>query len=279
MYTCSILASNQHDALTLSASPKRIVVLEFSFVDALASINVSPIGVADDKDTERVIPEVRAIIKPWTSVGMRSQPSIEAIAQLNPDLIIADKQRHSAIYEDLSKIASTLLLKSRGESYQENLQSALKIGVALNKEQQMKDRINQHEAVMSKYQAKFLQQDKVQFAVVTDKGMWMHGPLSYAGGVIDALGLSSPISQQINKPYIETSLEQLLKINPDWLLIGPYKNETVIDEWEKNPLFRMLSAAQKKQIIKVSPALWSLNRGMIAAEIIAKDLDTLLNSQ
>lgn len=57
---------------------------------------------------------------------MRSQPSLEAIAVLKPDLIIADAERHRAIYQDLQRIAPTLLLKSRGETYQENLESAQK---------------------------------------------------------------------------------------------------------------------------------------------------------
>ncbi len=80
-------------------------------MDALAAVDVSPVGVADDNDATRVIPAVRAKIEPWQSVGMRSQPSLEAIAVLKPDLIIADAERHRAIYQDLQRIAPTLLLK------------------------------------------------------------------------------------------------------------------------------------------------------------------------
>ncbi len=109
---------DEQGTFELEAIPQRIVVLEFSFVDALAAVDVSPVGVADDNDAIRVIPAVRAKIEPWQSVGMRSQPSLEAIAVLKPDLIIADAERHCAIYQDLQRIAPTLLLKSRGETYQ-----------------------------------------------------------------------------------------------------------------------------------------------------------------
>ena len=268
---------DEHGELVLTGTPQRVVVLEYSFVDALASVGVSPVGIADDKNHERVIPAVRAIIKPWASVGMRSQPSLEAIAALKPDLIIADAERHSTVYQDLTRIAPTLLLKSRGESYQENLEAALKVGVALNKEQQMKARIEQHKAIIADYKTKFSTQDSVQFAVITAKGMWMHGPASYAGGVIDELGLSSPMPEQTEKAYLPTSLEQLLKVDPDWLLVGPYSEHTVMDDWKKNALFNLLKVTKKQQTIEVSPALWSLNRGMLAAEGIAKDLDGILN--
>lgn len=117
---------DEQGTFELEAIPQRVVVLEFSFVDALAAVDVSPVGVADDNDATRVIPAVRAKIEPWQSVGMRSQPSLEAIAVLKPDLIIADAERHRAIYQDLQRIAPTLLLKSRGETYQENLESAQK---------------------------------------------------------------------------------------------------------------------------------------------------------
>ena len=39
--------------------PKRVVVLEYSFVDALAALDVKPVGVADDKKKERIIKPLR----------------------------------------------------------------------------------------------------------------------------------------------------------------------------------------------------------------------------
>lgn len=267
---------DEHGTFTISGTPERIVVLEFSFVDALAAVGISPVGIADDKKTERVIPAVRNVIQPWTSVGMRSQPSLEVIADLKPDLIIADAERHAAVYQDLTRIAPTLLLKSRGETYQENLQAAQVIGVVVNKEQQMNARIAKHKSTMQQYKTRFASQETIQFAVVSEKGMWMHGPSSYAGGVITELGLNSPIPNQTEKAYLPTSFEQLLKANPDWLLLGPYSEQTVVDEWQENPLFKMLKVSQKNQSVEVSPALWSLNRGMLAAEGIAQNLEEIL---
>ncbi|WP_428794291.1 Fe(3+) dicitrate ABC transporter substrate-binding protein [Vibrio nomapromontoriensis] len=270
---------DEQGELTLSGTPQRVVVLEYSFIDALASVGVSPVGVADDKNIERILPDVRALISPWTSVGMRPQPSLEAISELKPDLIIADAERHATVYKDLSTIAPTLLLKSRGETYQENLASALKIGIAVNKQTQMAERISQHKAKMASFKKAFANTETIQFAVVTDKGMWLHGPNSYAGGVITALGLQGPTLPNHDKAYIEVSFEQLLKVNPDWLLLGPYKPHTVYDDWQQQPLSKLLKVSQKQQAVRVSPQLWSLNRGMLAAEGIAKNLQTLLTKK
>ena len=269
--------NDEKGKFTITGTPQRVIALEYSFIDALASVGVSPVGVADDKDVNRILKNVVDQVKPWTSVGMRPQPSLEVISQLKPDLIIADVQRHSSAYDDLVKIAPTLLLKSRGENYQENLESAMKIGIVLNKEQAMKKRIHQHKTVMAEYKKQLASADTMQFAVATEKGMWLHGPKSYAGSVLTNLGIKSPIPNQTNRAYIEVSLEQLLKTNPDWLLIGPYSDTTIADTWKKSPLFTLLNAQKQQHVVIVSPKVWSFNRGMNAAEQIAQELSELVN--
>ncbi len=133
---------DEHGTFTLEKTPQRIVVLELSFADALAAVDVSPIGIADDNDAKRILPEVRAHLKPWQSVGTRAQPSLEAIAALKPDLIIADSSRHAGVYIALQQIAPVLLLKSRNETYAENLQSAAIIGEMVGKKREMQARRN-----------------------------------------------------------------------------------------------------------------------------------------
>ena len=101
---------------TLDKTPSRVVALEYSFVDALAQVGVSPVGVADDNKVDRILPQVREKIAAWQSVGTRSQPSLEVIASLKPDLIIADPSRHTAVFEELKKIAPTVMFDSRHDS-------------------------------------------------------------------------------------------------------------------------------------------------------------------
>jgi len=267
-------ATIEHDAgtLTLDKTPTRIVTLAFSFVDALAVAGVSPVGIADDGDKNRIIKSVRDLIGDWQSVGSRYQPSLEAIAALKPDLIIADSGRHHSIYQDLSLIAPTLMLQSRGITYGENLAVMQKIASAVDKSAQFKERLKKHQKLFFDLTNKFNNNDTYQFAIVTDKGLWLHSPSSYAGSVIKELGLNSPMTNNVNEPYLQTSFEQLLKTNPDWLLVGQYTENTVLDKWQKSPLWKMLSVAKSKQLIHVSANVWSLTSGMLAAEQIAQEL-------
>ncbi|RBW46653.1 iron siderophore-binding protein [Psychromonas sp. B3M02] len=273
----SIEVEHEVGTLVLTEAPKRIVVLEYSFIDALASIGISPIGVADDLDPQRIIPAVRDLLDPWTSVGMRSQPSLEVIARLKPDLIIGDIYRHRVSYDDLSQIAPTMLLKSRGESYLDALQAAKVIGKAVGKEPEMLARIEQHKQLMDNYRERFKSDETIQFTTVNERGMWMHGPLSFTGSLFSYLGLKSALPDLQDNHLIQANLEVLLRVNPDWLFYVRSKPVTVLESWEKNPLFKLLNINKTGQMVQVSSALWSLNRGMLAAEGIAKELDAALN--
>lgn len=262
--------------------PKRIVALELSFVDSLAALGLSPVGIADDNDPEILLPEVKQRIGSWTSLGLRAQPSLEQIAALKPDLIIADSERHSAVYEGLAKIAPTLLLKSRGETYQENLTAAVKIAAVVGRSDAMMKRLVKHKQVMAHYRnrlSRYANNTSVQFAVASARGVWLHAPSSYAAGVLKTLGFSSPMPATTKTPYLPASLEVLLGLNPDWLLMGSYGDRTVFDDWHESPLFSALSAVQQQHVKQVSPALWSLNRGIFAAEGIAADLTRMLTAQ
>jgi len=263
-----------HDAgtLTLDKTPTRVVALAFSFVDALAVAGVSPVGIADDGDKTRIINSVRTLIGDWQSVGSRYQPSLEAIAALKPDLIIADSGRHQSIYRELSQIAPTLMLASRGITYHENLAVLQRIALALDKTAQVKARLKKHQQLMRALKSQFNNNDTYQFAIITDKGMWLHSPNSYAGSVIKELGLSSPLAKNTAEAYLQSSFEQLLKTNPDWLLVGQYTEKTVLDKWQTSPLWKMLSVAKSKQLIHVPANLWSLTSGMLAAEQMAQAL-------
>lgn len=278
---CSLLLATSVQAVTVEDSkgsfslehePKRIVVLEFSFADALASVGVAPIGIADDKDKSRVLPAVRDVIGDWQSVGTRSQPSLEVIASLKPDLIIADISRHEAVYDDLQKIAPTLILPSRRETYEDNLKAAAIIGKVVGKEQQMTERLAQHKQLMADMATKLPTNAIVQFGVARADALFLHTGDSYAGGVISALGMQTPDSGRDDSAYRQTSLEQLLAINPEYFVVGNYVHPSIVEQWQNEPLWSLLQAVSSQHIFEVNPNVWSRCRGVMAAEHMASDL-------
>ncbi|EKO5149442.1 ABC transporter substrate-binding protein [Vibrio fluvialis] len=276
----AVTVTDSHGEFTLNQVPQRIVALEFSFVDALAAVDVSPVGIADDNDPSRLLPAVSAKLGQWQSVGTRSQPSLEVIASLKPDLIIADVDRHSAVYRDLSKIAPTLLLPSRRETYEDNLKSAAIIGKVIGKEAEMQQRLAQHHQLMDHYAAQLsgLNNQTVQFGVARENDFYAHSAESYAGGVIHALGLAAPTGLKNENASRQISLEQLLALNPNYLVVGGYTEKSIVSRWQKQPLWNVLSAVRAKQVLHVDGNMWARCRGILAAEYMAVDLVKLVQS-
>lgn len=261
---------------TLAKTPQRIVVLELSFADALAAVDLSPVGIADDNDPERILPEVRARLKPWRSVGTRAQPSLEAISALRPDLIVADSSRHRGIYAALRQIAPVLLLKSRNETYAENLQSAAIIGKVVGQDPLMQQRLAQHRRRMADFAAQLPAGASVVFGTSREQQFNLHSRDTYTGSVLSALGLSVPAAIG-GTPMATIGLEQLLAINPQWLFVAHYRTESIVRKWQQDPLWQMLQAQQKQQVAAVDSNSWARMRGMFAAERIAADAVNIIH--
>ncbi|MDM2940918.1 MULTISPECIES: Fe(3+) dicitrate ABC transporter substrate-binding protein FecB [Citrobacter] len=269
-HTFAATVQDEHGSFTLDKTPQRIVVLELSFADALAAVEISPVGIADDGDAGRILPEVRAHLKPWQSVGTRAQPSLEAISALKPDLIIADSHRHAGIYSALQQIAPVLLLKSRNETYAENLQSAAIIGNIVGKKEQMTARLEQHRQKMAQWAELLPQGASVVFGTSREQQFNLHSSETYTGGVLTTLGLNVPPAIA-GAPIPSIGLEQLLAINPSWLLVAHYREESIVKRWQQDSLWQMLDAVKKQQIAAVDSNAWARMRGIFAAERIASD--------
>ena len=95
--------------ITLPATPQRIVVLEWSYVEDLLAVGVQPIGVADIEGYNAWVKIPVALAPDVVDVGTRQAPNLETIATLAPDLIIAAASRVKESYDELSAIAPTLV--------------------------------------------------------------------------------------------------------------------------------------------------------------------------
>ncbi|EJW14495.1 MULTISPECIES: ABC transporter substrate-binding protein [Paenibacillus] len=258
----------------VKGSPKRVVVLEFSFVDALASLDLKPVGIADDGNKDRILKTLADKIGDYTSVGTRKQPSLEVISSLQPDLIIADWKRHKAIYEDLKQIAPTIVLKSLEASYEDNLASFQTIADALNMSEEGKQRLEQHKDKINALKAQVPPSDEkqtVMSAALRKESFKAHTSSSYDGAVLEKVSLMNAI-QDPKEPYAELTLEQLLNINPDILFLMKTDGEqTIVDEWSVNPLWQELKAVKNKKVIEVDRNLWTRWRGIVAGELMMEE--------
>ncbi|MBU1305210.1 MAG: ABC transporter substrate-binding protein [Alphaproteobacteria bacterium] len=270
-----------HDLGTTSVpdAPKRIVVLEYSFVDSLAAVGVAPVGIADDDKRDSIIPAYTAVIgDDWTSVGTRKSPSLEVIASLQPDLIIADTSRHEAIYGALSEIAPTIAFDSLTGTYETAMAAAQTIADAIGKGPEMAERLKQHEATMAAYKAEIgdVSALSAQFLIDNGEGIYLHSPVSYNGSLLKWFGFTSnmptPDGHTYEEAIVQTSLEQLSEINPQIIIRGKYADPGLMDSWVGQPIYDSIEAVKAGHVFDIKAHEWSRLRGVLASEQSGADL-------
>jgi len=256
----------------ISGSPRRIVALEFSFVQALDALDVVPVGISDDNQSAR-IEQLLGKKVDYSSVGTRLEPNLELVSALSPDLIIADEVRHSAIYTQLSAIAPTIVLNSWEGDYPTIRQSVLDIADALGDRHKGEQALATHDAVVSAMIAKVPKNESRRFllAVATMDSMSLHTSSSFTGSIFKAMGLI-PALQSSKAVESGASLERLIAVNPDVLLVATDDGGTVFDQWKTNSAFANISAIRNATVFEVNRNQFARFRGLKTAELIVRDV-------
>lgn len=112
------LTDSRGKKVTLHGPAKRVVGTEWNVVESLVSLGVDPVGAADVKgykayDTAAPLPSG---VK---DIGTRGEPSVDTVAALKPDLIVATDDLSDSAVKQLSKVAPVIVVRSadsRGRS-------------------------------------------------------------------------------------------------------------------------------------------------------------------
>ncbi|MDG0819024.1 Fe(3+) dicitrate ABC transporter substrate-binding protein [Staphylococcus equorum] len=276
----------KHDGGTtkLDKNPERVVALEFSYVDALAALDIKPVGIADDGKKDRILKPIREKIGDYKSVGLRKQPNLEEISNQKPDLIIADTNRHKGIQKDLEKIAPTILLPSFDSDYKDNLDAFKTIAKAVGEEDKGKERLKEHQDLMSEY-SKEITMDKsepVLATVIAKSGLLSHPENTYVGELLKELGFKNALNKTetdnlakyLKGPYLQLNSEVLSDINPGrmFIIVDEGKEDPNLKKQEQDPVWKNLDAVKNNKVSIFDRNTWARARGIISSEEIAKQL-------
>ncbi|MCX5602302.1 iron-siderophore ABC transporter substrate-binding protein [Streptomyces phaeochromogenes] len=103
--------------LKLDGPAAKVVATEWNEVESLITLGVDPVGVADVKGYKTWDTAVPLKNEP-KDIGTRGEPSMDTVASLSPDLIVASSDLPPAAVKQLRKIAPVLGIKSADASDQ-----------------------------------------------------------------------------------------------------------------------------------------------------------------
>lgn len=102
------------------------------------------------------------------------------------------------------------------------------------------------------------------------KGFYAHSDHSYSGSLLALLGFTDPVKNATAYPQL--TLEQLVETNPLALFLMPTEKDTIVKQWEANPLWKKIDAVANSKVYTVERRDWSLSRGLIGSEKILEDI-------
>lgn len=262
------------------------VALEYSFVDALVALDVNVTGVADDGDSANLIDPIRNQVGDYVSAGERLNPDFNAIKKAEPQLIIADQDRHKDMYDDLTQIAPTILVKSFDANYNENLDAFRIIGKAVSKEDKAQEVMKQHEDKINDYKDQIsLDTDETTLPiVVTNDGVVAHSVKTYVGSFLESLGFKPALTKEVvensseymGADYLELDYKQLSEVNPERLFIMVEdENSDEVKALQNSEAWSHVEAVEKARAHFVNRETWAKFRGLVASEDIAKEISEL----
>ncbi|MCM0677245.1 iron-siderophore ABC transporter substrate-binding protein [Micromonospora phytophila] len=266
------------------AEPKRVVVLDTDKIDTALSLGVTPVGAATAGEAKSwptyFGQEKLAGIK---EVGVLTEPDLEAINALKPDLILGSKFRQEKFYDELAAIAPTVFTEKVGVTWKENL---LLDGKALGKEQQAKDLLTTYETRAKEFGAKLgdAATRKISIVRFIPGAIRVYGPDSFSGIVVGDTGLGRPERQLLaakeDKRFDLVSAERINEVDGDVIFVTAY-GEKAAGEQAKvtgGTLWKGLSAVKANKAHVVSDEVWMTGIGVGAANKILDDLEKHLTA-
>ncbi len=261
-------------------TPRRVVVLDTGELDAALALGVTPVGAVRTDVSDELPGFVAAAgVDPAdiASVGTIAEPDLEAIAALEPDLVLSNAVRHADLYDQLAGIAPTVFAESIGESWQENL---LLAGEALGRADEAQGLLDDFTARAREVGALYGDPAATEVSVarfLDGSLVRLYGEGSFIGSVLADVGFARPEVQRTAETFVEVSPEEVTRADGDLLFHGAYGEEgaAAAGQITGGPLWQSIPAVAEGRSVAVDDDRWFLGLGPLGAGLVLDDLEEL----
>ncbi|MEW9551350.1 ABC transporter substrate-binding protein [Nonomuraea sp. NPDC050783] len=257
--------------VTLDRPAAKVVSLEWAETEMLASLGVMPVGAADVKgygvwDTAA---KLDASVK---DVGTRQEPSVDSISALQPDLVVMEAERDSALVAQLEKFVPVLVTKgSDGTDNFKRLRDDLTmIATAVGRTDQATKLLTDLDAALADGKEKLAAAGAAGKPFAMADG-WKQGSTisvrlfgkgSLVSDVAERLGLKNAWTGKVDEQWGlgTTDVEGLtaLKDPETRFFYNASDGEDVFaDGLASNAIWKSLPFVKKQQVTKLPPGIWT----------------------
>lgn len=277
---------------TIEKTPEKVVILTNEGTEALLALEVTPVGAVQSWLGDPWYDHIKEDMTDVEVVGVEHEVNLEKIAALKPDLIIGNKLRQEAVYEQLSAIAPTVFSDTLRGDWKDNFTLYSK---ALNLEEKGKEVLSQFDAHLDEVKQNL--GDKVDQEISVVRFMAGQSRIyytdSFSGVIFDQLGFKRASQQtelftvdnKLGNLAIEVGKEVIPKMDADVLFYftyAPQGDQAALDtatEWTNDPLWKNLNAVKSGNVHEVSDAVWNTAGGVLAANIMLDEIEDIFNKK
>jgi iron complex transport system substrate-binding protein len=258
----------------IPARPERIVALDNSLVEAVVLLDRPLVGGISSYRDQTGFPDYLGdAVADTEDVGPLEQPDLEAIAALEPDVIVSATVRHDALYDELSKIAPTVFVKTTGPQWRENITF---LGEALGAEDKAAEELTEYkEHAKAVGNAINAEADNPTISIVR----FLDGPTrlmaasSFIGHILSDAGLARPEPQAVDEFAVEIGEEQIRLADGDYIFVTSFSGgEPAKERYLRNPLWGELEAVKAGNVHDVRDEIWMTSVSVQGAHQVLDDL-------
>ncbi|BAY86135.1 ABC transporter, iron(III) dicitrate-binding periplasmic protein [Calothrix parasitica NIES-267] len=264
-------------------NPQRIIALDESMMEILLALELKPIAAPEPPLTGSKRLKFTKKTQDIATLGKVSQPNLEKIVQLKPDLIVGFSFGVEQNYKSLSNIAPTLSIDYTHTGWKDAL---VRVGEITGKSKQVQQLLNEYQQRIEVLRRKLDNKNNIKTVTITRfyaPGITpeFRNKFSFPVSVISEVGLSIPekqnqITTTSEDPYVSVSLERIDLLDADVLFAAlDSKAEESFQKFQNSPLWQKLNVVQNNQVYTVDSSYW-ISGNILSANAILDDLEKYL---
>jgi len=270
--TASRTVTHARGETEVPADPQRVVVLEPVQLDTAVALGDVPVGSAVLSLATGVPTYLGAEAADVEPVGTVSEPSLEQIAALAPDLILGTETRHAPLYDKLTTIAPTVFMANHLDPWQDN---TLFVGRALGAEAETQALLDGYQARCAEIADTYDTAGRTAQLIRPREGLLaLYTPTSFAGSTLECAGLTLPERDWGDSVSVDLSPELVLEARADYVLVT---TANPADESTIPPAVAAVRAESFPELHLVDQALWISGVGPRGGMAVLDDIERILS--
>ena len=252
----------------LDGPAKRVVGTEWNVVENLVTLGVTPVGAADVEGYSAWVSGV-PLDDSVTDIGTRGEPSLDTIASLDADLIVATTDLAENVITQLEELAPVVVVKSAdaGGQIDQAKTNLNLVAEATGTESKAEEAIGDYDAAVAEGKAALEKAGLAGSRVAFADGWVADGQVSvrpFAKGSLltdinTELGLVSPWEMEGDAAYglASTDVEGLTKLDADsFVYITNDADKDFTEELADNAVWKSLPFVQAGEVHRLEDGIW-----------------------